>query len=275
METLNNNKEMRSIDNLEALGLPADSKRLRVLWMYPDTLSIHGGRGDMMALQRFSAKAGIPLEIRRVETLADKVPFDEADMLYFCCGDLNCTPDVIKALEPVKVEIEKFAAEGKVIIANGSSGAVLSEDITMLDGTVVKGLGLLKMHWTQRETVIGNDLWLETVDGVEVIGNEIKLADISLEPGQSAFAEARYGYGNKGDKKEGAIKGNVIYTSCLGPLLVRNPALAMNFLKRASLVAGMDIPEEKFTLPSDFIVHELECLRESKKIINVKLQNNK
>lgn len=273
MENLNNTA-IHSINNLEALGLPAEHKRLRILWMYPDTLSIHGGRGDIMALLRFSSKAGIPVEIRRVDSLSDYVPLDEADMLYFSCGDLTCMPDVIKALEHRKADIEKFVADKKVIIANGSSGAILAKDLKLLDGTVICGLGLLGMHWTQRESVEGNDLWLDTVDGIEVIGNEIKLADITLEPEQKEFAAVRYGYGNKGDKKEGAVSGNVIYTSCLGPLLVRNPVLAMSFLKRAALAAGLDIPDEKLALPSDFIVHEQKCLEESKKFINNKIQNN-
>lgn len=270
----NNNNNMRSIDNLEALGLPADHKRVRVLWMYPNTLSIHGGRGDMMALLRFAEKAGIPLEIKRVDSLSDYVPFDEADMLYFTCGDLTCMPSVIKALEARKADIDKFVADSKVIIANGSSGAVLAKDIRFLDGRVVNGLGLLKMHWTERKTVQGDDLWLDTVDGVEVIGNEIKLSDITLEPGQSEFATVRYGYGNKGDKKEGAVSNNVIYTSCLGPLLVRNPALAMNFLKRAAVVAGLDVSDEQYTLPSDFIFHEEQCLEGARKFITKKMNKN-
>lgn len=270
-----NNYNMRTVDNLQALGLSADHKRLRVLWMYPNTLSIHGGRGDMMALLRFAEKAGIPLEIKRVDSLADYVPLDEADMLYFTCGDLTCMTSVIKALESRKADIEKFAADGKVIVANGSSGAILAKDIKFLDGRIINGLGLLKMHWTERKSVQGDDLWLDTVDGTEVIGNEIKLADITLEPDQSEFAAVRYGYGNNGDGKEGAVSNNVIYTSCLGPLLVRNPALAMNFLKRGALAAGLDIPDEQFVLPSEFIFHEEKCLEGARKFITVKINKNK
>lgn len=273
MANLNNNN-MRTVDNLQALGLPENHKRLRVLWMYPDTLSIHGGRGDIMALLRFAEKAGIPLEIKRVDSLADYVPLEEADMLYFTCGDLTCMSSVIKALQARKADLEKFASEGKVIIANGSSGAVLANDIKFLDGRVVEGLGLLKMHWAERETVQGDDLWLDTVDGIEAIGNEIKLADITLEENQSAFATVRYGYGNKGDGKEGAVSNNVIYTSCLGPLLVRNPALAMNFLKRGAVAAELDIPDEQYVLPSEFIFHEEQCLEGARKFITDKMNKN-
>ena len=262
----------RAVHNLEELGLGADSNCVRILWMYPDSLSIHGGRGDIMALLRFATMGRIPVEIRRVELLTDPVPLGEADMLYFCCGDLTCMPDIIKALEPVRVDLEQFAAQGKVIVANGSTGAILAKELKLLDGTVVPGLGLLGMHWTQRKTVQGDDLWLKAMDDIEVIGNEIKLAEITLEPDQEPFGMVRYGHGNCGDGKEGAVSGNVMYTSCLGPLLVRNPDLAMALLKRAAAAAGLDTCPEQFLLREEDISHERACLEEAKRFIEKKLQ---
>lgn len=256
-------KNYNSANNLEALGLSQDSKRVKVLWMYPDTLSIHGGRGDMMALMRIATMLKLPLEIIRVELLSDEVPVDSADMIYFCSGDLSCTPDVIKALMPIKERLNDFAKKGKVIVANGSSGAILSKKFKRLDGTVVEGLGLLKMSWTQRESVEGNDLYLD-FNGMEIIGNEIKLAEIELEDGQAPFAKVVYGHGNNGGKTEGAMTDNVIYTSCLGPLLVRNPWLAAELLKRA---AGAQVSDDQLVLDEKLIHHETECLNEAKKFI--------
>ena len=262
----------RAVHNLEALGLEEDSRRIRILWMYPDSLSIHGGRGDIMALMRFATMAKIPVEIRRVDLLTDPVPLDQADMLYFCCGDLTCMGDVIKALEPCKDALKDFAARGKVIVANGSSGAVLARDLTMLDGTVISGLGLLGMHWKQRDSVRGNDLWLDAVDGMEIVGNEIKLAEITLDPDQKPFGTVRYGHGNNGGKDEGAVTGNVIYTSCLGPVLVRNPVFAMNLLHRAAVAAGMEAKSEQFSLKQEMIPHETACLEEAKIFIRKKME---
>lgn len=274
MKALNQvkNTEGRSVCNLEALGLPADHPRVRILWMYPDSLSIHGGRGDIMALLRFATMGKLPVEIRRVELLTDPVPLDDADMLYFCCGDLSCMGDIIRALEPVKGDLERFAVQGKVIVANGSTGAVLAKDLKLLDGTVVTGLGLLGMHWTQRGSVQGDDLWLDAVDGIQVIGNEIKLAEIALEPEQQAFGTVRYGHGNNGDGREGALSGNVIYTSCLGPVLVRNPELAMNLLRRAAVAAGLEVGPEQFVLRAEDIHHEQKGLEAAKAFIEKKIQ---
>ena len=267
-----NNATGRSVHNLEALGLPATQKCVKILWMYPDSLSIHGGRGDLMALLKFATMAKLPVEICRVERLTDPVPLEDADMLYFCCGDLTCMPDVIKALEPRKTQLQAFAQAGKVIVANGSTGAILAKELKLLDGTVVSGLGLLGMVWTQRKTVQGDDLWLEALDGIEVIGNEIKLAGIKLDPDQAPFGHVRYGHGNCGGADEGAVTGNVIYTSCLGPVLVRNPALAMELLRRGAGAAGIETTPEQFRLRTEDIPHEQACLEEAKRFIGKKME---
>ena len=270
MEKVNEmNIANRSVHNLDALSLPKTAGRVRILWMYPDSLNLHGGRGDIMALLRFATLIKLPVEILRVESLADPIPLDNAHMLYFCCGDLDCVPDLIKALEPQKAALSAFAEEGKVIVANGSTGTVLGKDLKLTDGALISCLGLLGMHAVQRDTIHGDDLWLDAMDGVEVIGNEIKRVDITLDPAQAPFGTVRYGRGNCGDGREGAVSGNVIYTTCLGPLLVRNPQLAVVLLRRAALAAGLEAGE---TLLAAQIVHEQKALDESKIFIEKKMQ---
>lgn len=263
------------IHNLDVLGLPADAKRLRILWMYPDILSLHGGRGDIMALLRFASMANLPVDIHRVEQLTDPVPLDQADMLYFCCGDLACVPDIVKALEPRLPDLLAFAEAGKVIFANGSSGAILAKELRQLGGPTVPGLGLLSMHWTERNSVHGDDLWLNAIDGTEVIGNEIKLADVTLDPGQAPFATVRYGRGNSGNGAEGAITGNVMYTACLGPVLVRNPALCMALLRRGAEAAGLETTSTQFVLTQADISMELLGIADAQAFIQKKIQRKK
>lgn len=258
-----------TIHNLNTLNLPENSPHLRVLWMYPDSLPLHGGRGDLMALLRFATALELPVEIHRINNLTDPVPLDEADMLYFCSGDLTSMPDIAAALLPIVSQLAEFGAQGKMILANGSTGAILGRDLTFSDGKTYPGLGLLNMHWIQRSSVHGDDLWMEVLDGLEVIGNEIKTADITLDPGQAPFGTVRYGRGNCGDGYEGAITGNVIYTGCLGPLLVRNPQLAAKLLIRAAETAG--ITPKKAELSTEDIRTELAGMEAAKKFIENKM----
>lgn len=260
------------IHNRKVLGLPPETKALKILWMYPSTLSLHGGRGDLMALLRFGTGAGLPVEICRIEHLNDTVPLEDADMLYFCCGDLSCVPDLIGALKPIEKELREFVAQGKMIVANGNSGAALSRSLQMLDGREMEGIGILDLRWCQRKSVHGDDIWMYTMDGLRVIGNEIKTADVVLAPGQAPFGKVVYGQGNCGDGFEGAVTGNVIYTGCLGPVLIRNPQLTMNLLYRAAQAAGMAVEEERFHLSPEDIPHETAGLDAAQAFIEKKMK---
>ena len=61
---------------------------------------------------------------------------------------------------------------------------------------------------------------------------QIRLADIELTGNREPFADVIYGLGNNGGHKEGAMRETMIFTACLGPVMVRNPWFAAKCLKR-------------------------------------------
>ena len=67
----NSKKSDIEISNHAALGEPYDSRGVHILWMYPDVLNMHGGRGDAMALLHFSNLMKLPCTIRKVNMLSD------------------------------------------------------------------------------------------------------------------------------------------------------------------------------------------------------------
>ena len=259
------------ISNVKALGLPAGSKALHILWMYPDVLNVFGSRGDLMALMRVSCAMGIPAEIKRVNTLYDEIDFERADIIYYAAGDLSCMDNIMKRNEELEDEFRKFAQSGRTIIAISSSGAILAEELIRLDGSSVRGLGLLGMKMTERKKVHGDDLWIKTSEGMELIGNQIQLADIELTGNQEPFADVIYGRGNNGGHKEGAMRGNVIFTACLGPVMVRNPWFAAEVLKKAATHAGIVNDANELVLPEEEIAQERMSFEEALRFIKDKM----
>lgn len=231
---------------------------LNILWLYPDIMNIHGGRGDVMGLLNMSNFLGIPVEIRRVDRLEQEVDWDWAHIVYITAGELNSAPRIIEALNRKKEAINNFVEKKRVFVANGSSGAVLAKEIRYLDGKVLEGTGLLDMIWTERASVWGDDLWIKTVslgedsEGIEVIGNQIQVADVELLEGQKPFGTLIYGRGNNGSLAnggsglEGARTENVIFTGVLGPVLTKNPALAADLLIEAAKREGIEIHRDSF-----------------------------
>ena len=256
------------INNHKALEVASGTRGVHILWMYPDVLNMHGGRGDAMALLHFSNLMKLPCTIRKVNMLSDEIPFDWADMILFPSGDLSSMEDVCKALAPKKSEFEKFSESGKVILAIGSTGALLAEETVMLEGDKVSGLGLLKMSMTQRSTIHGDDLWITLSDGMELLGTQIQRADVRLLDGQKPLGRIVYGRGNHGKKYEGARTKNVIFTHLLGPLLTKNPWFTEELLKLSAEAAGLKADD--YSLKEDDIKLELKALDDLKNFVQKK-----
>lgn len=225
---------------------------------------------------------GIPVEIRRLDTLGKDIDWAWPHMVYMTAGELKCVPDVIKALQRQKEDLDDFIARGGYFIANGSSGGVLADQIELYNGEIVPGLGLLHMDWKERETVWGDDIWVKTSEDIDVIGNQIQVADVTLAEEQEPFGRLIYGRGNDGALSgdsigksdsfdisdvaggsglEGAKTGNVIYTSVLGPLITKNPIFAARIISGAASNAGIQVTK---TLSNEDIEIELksaECIK--------------
>ena len=259
------------LSNVAALGFPEDTRALHILWMYPDVLNVFGGRGDLMALMRVCTAMGVPAEMRRLDHLADEIPLDWADMIYYASGDLTCMEDILKVTMPRQNDFMSLAENGGMIVAVSSSGAVLADEYVKQDGSSVQGLGLLKMKMTEREKVHGDDLWIRTDAGIEVTGNQIQLLDVELAEGQKPFGTVIYGRGNDGAGMEGAESGNVIYTGCVGPALVRNPWLAAHLIERAASAAGVKAAGGEYRLSDEEIGQELLSAEEARAFIRKKM----
>ena len=259
-----------AVSSLRVLGLGPDARCVHVLWMYPDILNMHGGRGDAMALLQWSIRLELPLELRRIDALGEEIPLDWADMILFPSGDLCCMEDVSGALGRYEAAFRAFAAAGKVILAVGSSGALLARQTRYLSGHTARGLGLLGMEWTQRNTAFGDDLWVQPGEGPEFLALQVQMADVTLLEGQEALGATLYGRGNCGDGREGARTGNVIFTHALGPVLPRNPKLAEYLLKLAAGNAGIRPGRE--TLGPEDTELETAALAEVRAFVEKKLR---
>lgn len=271
LKTIRENVDRRSeqLTNASVVNGESGFRCLHILWLYPDVMNIHGGRGDIMGLVHISNLMNIPVEVRRQDSLKENVDWEWPHLVYMTAGELKCAADVISALKRQMGDaadseelngLRGFIQRGGVFIANGSSGAVLADSVELHNGTVLEGLGLLHMNWKERESVWGDDIWVKTADGFDVIGNQIQVADVQLAEGQEAFGELVYGRGNNGIKEEllgngvsrmagagsgleGARTGNVIYTGILGPLLTKNPRFTESILKKAAAFADIEVSD--------------------------------
>ena len=211
--------------------------------MYPDILNLHGERGSLQGLIAVGANLGVEVEIRRIENFDDPIPFDELDMLAFLPGEITSFKYLVPALAKQMEQLRAYVEKGGYVLGIGTSGVMFGKEIKREDGTVLEGLGLLDMTATERHLVWGDDLLLRVADSRhELIGVQIMMADVQTS---QPFGKVIYGYGNNGGKDEGARYKNLIYTNCVGPLLVKNPWFTEEILKDIILNKFLGLQKKK------------------------------
>ena len=229
-------------------------KTINIAWMYPDTLYLHGERGNIMALVRFASELGLTAHGRRIDLGTKNFDPMEYDILFFGPGEISSFPSVISDISGFRRSIAEYISSGKVLIATGTSMAMFCERIIRFSadaedgaGETVNGLCVIPADAFEREYVYGDDLDIRAEYGgysMELVGNQIQMTDISfIENGQyRRFGSVIYGRGNNGhDGIEGAVHGNSIFTNMLGPMLVCNPWLTVQILKTAAASKGIEV----------------------------------
>lgn len=224
---------------------------LKIAWLFPDTLYLHGERGNILALERISKLKGL-------ETRVDKIDFDTAEFdpmaydIIFCPpGEIVSFPVILAYLKPYAPAFEAFVAAGKPLIATGTSVALWCRQVQRADGSAFGAMGLLQAAAKEKTAVYGDDINFDCQYGgaeLEILGNQIQMADFVSE-GEEPFGSLLYGYGNTGrDRCEGFKKENSIFTNTLGPMLVTNPWLTEKIVETAAAAAGLAVSGEKIDM---------------------------
>ena len=204
--------------------------KLRLGWMYPDLLNLHGERGSVEALKRAGENLGVQVEIVKIKDSQDKIPFDSLDCMIFLPGEIKTLFLLKPYLEAQKEKLASYLDAGKYLIALGTSGLLFGETVERESGEILEGLGFLNMKARERKYVWGDDLHFRLLDTKqEIFGSQIQMADVVTD---MPLGQILYGHGNnKGGFFEGARYKNLIYTNCLGPVFVKNPWWAEDILK--------------------------------------------
>ena len=218
-------------------------EKLNISWMYPDILNLHGDRGNLMALKKVAEDMSVEPVITRVENFEQKIDFENSDILFFNVGEIKSVNSVVRALKKQEDELKAYVESGKMIILVGATGAAFANKLTRQNGDVIYGLQYLDMECTEVKNIYGDDLYfiLENYTADEVIGTQISMVDTHLKSAKP-LGKISYGKGNNGkDTTEGAVYKNVIFTNCLGPMLVKNPWFAQALIKTAMETKNIEV----------------------------------
>jgi len=214
-----------------------------VVQLFPDELGVAGDRGNVLALRARLALAGMEstvIEHRRGDTLPDS-----ADCVIVGNGPLSAMRTVKDDLDAAGDRLRGWAGSGVPIFAYGSGAELLGHRITLLDGSVLPGLGILPFRTTRvPERKVG--YVLTDTEWGPLVGFEDNASTWILDEGANPLGTVTSGGGN-GDGTEGVRAGASIGTQVGGPVLPLNPLLTGVLVAAIAAHNGLVVPDSAST----------------------------
>ena len=83
----------------------------KIGWLFPDTLFLHGERGNLLALARFAQLAGLSPVVEKIDFSTEGFEPANYDVLFCAPGEIACFQDVVDWLTPYKDKLTGFVSE--------------------------------------------------------------------------------------------------------------------------------------------------------------------
>jgi|LGOV01.1.fsa_nt_gb CobQ-like glutamine amidotransferase family enzyme len=238
---------------------------IKIGWLFPNTLYLHGERGNILALEVETKRRGYAIEVDQISLNTDDFCPDDYDFLFCPPGEMVHFQSIIDFLKPHQLELKTFI-ETRPFLATGTSIGLFGKEIKRSNGETIKGLGIIDVNCTENKAVYGDDLYYAiNYNGVEmsIFGSQIQMMDIDTH-NETVFGQLNYGYGNNGQtNEEGILKDKGIFTNTLGPLLICNPWLTeeiVNIIEKNKDIYHWDIKRDN-TLEIVSLETKIELLK--------------
>ncbi len=221
--------------------------QIKIAWLFPHVFCLHGDRGNLLAIDHECRRRGYS-PVVDIISLDTKV-FDPLDHDLILCppGEIKNFKVVIDFLRPHQEAFATFMKE-RPLLVTGTSLSLFGGSIKRLDGSLIKGLDLIKVDSVENDLVYGDDLYYHcSYNEVEmkIFGSQIQMIQVNLIA-EKPFGILEYGYGNTGDTRgEGIKKEKAIFTNTLGPILVCNPWLTSEMINVVEKHKNLKVFDQK------------------------------
>ena len=211
--------------------------KLTICHLYPDLMNIYGDRGNIIALTRRAAWAGLDVEVRRVD-LGEQPDLRAFDILFIGGGQDKQQALVARDLAEVKGRSLRAAVDdGLVVLAICGGYQLLGRYFRTGSGTVLPGAEVFDACTVAgNRRCIGDVIVRSQLEGQPrtLVGFENHSGKTYLGARSRPLGHVIVGSGNNGDDgSEGAVDRNAFGTYLHGSLLPKNPWLTDLLIRRA------------------------------------------
>ena len=213
---------------------------VKILYLYPDFMSLYGDNGNVRILERRLKDQGFDVEIIKKTITDSAITFDDADFVYIGSGFESNRNLVAKHLAQFKDGLVKAIDDGVPMLFTGNSYDVLGNSIETPERDEIKGLGIFGFDVIdQIEKRFTGDVVLADTKKNDVYVGFVNRAGVLKGEGALEFDVTKV-IGSVPLTKDGVRKNNLLGISLIGPLLLKNPKIAESFVKTICERKGME-----------------------------------
>lgn len=195
---------------------------ISILHLYPRELGINGDVGNVLALRKRAQWRGGAVRVLDHEVGAD-LP-DIPHIVHIGSGPSSAQELVLEDLARIAPTLRSWAAQGVPFLAIAGGWQLLGRSLTLLDGTVLEGAGVLPTDARLVAERTVREVWRDDVAGFENHGS------VTTHEGQAVdYPVARFE--------------NCLGTVLHGPFLPMNPRFADELLEIAASRANERLAE--------------------------------
>lgn len=208
---------------------------LRIGHLYGNLLNTYGDNGNLLMLQYFMDKMKIA-HTTEIVSIHEEFDPEKFDLIFFGGGQDFEQSIVSKDIQNKKEALTTYIENNGVLLAVCGGYQLLGHYYIGANGEKIYGIGALD-HYTLSQdnhrfigdTEIYNPEFNETYYGFE---NHNGMTYLGKD--EKPLGQIIQGKGNNGeDQSEGVVYKNVFGTYFHGPILARNPILAIRLIKTA------------------------------------------
>lgn len=238
---------------------------LQFVHLCPQRMSLYGEYANLVILQRMAEALG-----HQVEIVAGETPdLSGAHLIYMGCGTERGQKYALEVLRPQVDGLKEALERGAVVLFTGNAMEILGQSITDTQGKVWDGLGLAEFTTIETRQRTPHDVIANTPPGQSPVVGFMNKCSLTAGVSTPLFESLEMGFGNDCQRgPEGYISGNLMATHLTGPVLVKNPALAHDVLRRVLTCAGAEVPD---TLP--ILPHQQEAFEVTLRELRSKGEN--
>lgn len=216
---------------------------INILFLYPDLLNLYGDHANVSAVEKYLKQSGVKVNVERLES-GSPTDLSKYHMIYVGSGTENSLDRALNMLMPVKDQLKEFVDSGRFLLATGTAAELFGKCIED-DRDTAEALGILPfgVRRDKKRRILQDCLFDCSLFNKKTIGFVNRCSQFFDV--ENPLFEVIFGIGHqKGSKSEGFIYKNLMATTLVGPLLVRNPHV-LEFVAGRLTEISKDTPTSK------------------------------